>query len=157
MKYLFTFSLFFIIINRGEATSATYISTVGDSTLSLDKEELEWSTFLTLTPQQITRQTGKRLSLKQVWVLKRAQKKLKKQRKNALKGNPSGKKQITAILLAMFLGIIGVHRFYLGYTAYGVLLLLTFGGCFFLALLDLILITTGELQPKYGAYIDDLD
>ena len=62
------------------------------------------------------------------------------------------KNKTTAILLSFFLGVIGVDRFYLGYTGLGVLKLLT-GGCFgILWLVDFIRIITGSLQPKDGSY-----
>jgi len=64
----------------------------------------------------------------------------------------SGKSQVTALLLVIFLGILGVHRFYLGYTWQGVVQLLTFGGLGVWALIDLIRIITGDLQPKNGPY-----
>ena len=38
-------------------------------------------------------------------------------------------KWITCLLLCWFLGVLGVHRFYSGHTALGVLQLLTLGGC----------------------------
>ena len=38
------------------------------------------------------------------------------------------KSKLTAILLWFFLGSLGIHRFYLGYTLIGVIQLLTFGG-----------------------------
>ena len=38
------------------------------------------------------------------------------------------KSKLTAILLCLFLGSLGIHRFYLGYTLIGVIQLLTFGG-----------------------------
>lgn len=63
-----------------------------------------------------------------------------------------GKNQTTAILLSLFLGGIGVDRFYLGYTGLGVLKLLTFGGFGIWALIDLIMIITGSLKPKDGEY-----
>ena len=64
----------------------------------------------------------------------------------------SGKSQLTALLLAIFVGVIGIHRFYLGYTWQGVVQLLTFGGCGIWSLIDLIRIITGDLQPKGGSY-----
>lgn len=64
----------------------------------------------------------------------------------------SGKSQLTALLLAIFVGGIGIHRFYLGYTWQGVVQLLTLGGCGIWALIDLIRIITGDLQPKGGSY-----
>ncbi|MFD1292908.1 TM2 domain-containing protein [Lutibacter holmesii] len=64
----------------------------------------------------------------------------------------SGKSQLTALLLVIFLGWLGVHRFYLGYIWQGVVQLLTLGGFGIWALIDLIRIITGDLQPKNGPY-----
>lgn len=64
----------------------------------------------------------------------------------------SGKDQLIALLLVIFVGGIGIHRFYLGYTWQGVVQLLTGGGCGIWALIDLIRIITGDLQPKDGKY-----
>lgn len=64
----------------------------------------------------------------------------------------SDKSQVTALLLVIFLGLLGVHRFYLGYTWQGVVQLLTLGGFGIWALIDLIRIITGDLQPKNGTY-----
>jgi hypothetical protein len=67
-----------------------------------------------------------------------------------------GKSQLIALIIAFFLGGIGIHRFYLGYTWQGVVQLLTFGGCGIWALIDLIRIITGDLKPKDGEYTDKL-
>ena len=48
--------------------------------------------------------------------------------KGMLRGFGSGKSQITAAILAFFLGSLGVHRFYLGYTWQGIAQLLLTGG-----------------------------
>ena len=63
-----------------------------------------------------------------------------------------GKSQLVAGLLCFFLGVLGVHRFYLGYTWQGVVQLLTLGGFGIWALIDLIRIIIGDLQPKGGTY-----
>ena len=61
------------------------------------------------------------------------------------------KNKTTALLLSIFLGGLGIDRFYLGYTGLGILKLLT-GGCFgILWLIDIILIATGELKPADGS------
>lgn len=61
------------------------------------------------------------------------------------------KSKITARLLSIFLGGLGIDRFYLGYTGLGVLKLFT-GGCFgILSLIDIINIATGRLQPADGS------
>tara|TARA_B110001450_G_scaffold219937_1_gene215151 strand:+ start:624 stop:989 length:366 start_codon:yes stop_codon:yes gene_type:complete len=64
----------------------------------------------------------------------------------------SGKSQIVALLLCIFVGIIGIHRFYLGYTWQGVVQILTFGGFGIWTLIDLIRIIIGDLGPKNGSY-----
>jgi TM2 domain-containing membrane protein YozV len=70
--------------------------------------------------------------------------------------NMSGhKSQLLATLLAFFLGILGIHRFYLGYTLIGLIQLFTFGGFFIWFLIDLVRIIINDLRPIDGRY-DDL-
>jgi TM2 domain-containing membrane protein YozV len=64
----------------------------------------------------------------------------------------SGKSQVVALILSIFLGGLGIDRFYLGYTLLGVLKLITLGGFGIWYIIDLILIITGDLQPKNGSY-----
>lgn len=63
-----------------------------------------------------------------------------------------GKNKTVAIILSLFLGGLGVDRFYLGYTGLGIVKLLTLGGLGVWALIDLIRIITGNLKPKDGNY-----
>lgn len=66
---------------------------------------------------------------------------------------PGGSKnQTLAAVLAFFLGGIGVHRFYLGYTWQGIVQILTLGGLGIWALIDFIRICIGDLEPKDGGY-----
>ncbi|MBK6861869.1 MAG: TM2 domain-containing protein [Saprospiraceae bacterium] len=67
-----------------------------------------------------------------------------------------GKSQLIALLLCIFVGGLGIHRFYLGYTTIGIIQLLTAGGCGIWALIDLIRIITGDLKPKNGDYTETL-
>ncbi|HRF39406.1 MAG TPA: TM2 domain-containing protein, partial [Saprospiraceae bacterium] len=61
------------------------------------------------------------------------------------------KSQLVALILVIFVGVLGIHRFYLGYTVIGIIQLLTAGGCGIWALIDLIRIITGELKPADGS------
>ena len=58
------------------------------------------------------------------------------------------KSKLTAILLCLFLGSLGIHRFYLGYTLIGVIQLLTFGGVLIWVIVDLIRLITGSLKDS---------
>lgn len=62
----------------------------------------------------------------------------------------SDKDFTTAILLAFFLGVFGIDRFYLGHTGLGVIKLLTLGGCGIWALVDLILIAARKVNDSTG-------
>jgi len=64
----------------------------------------------------------------------------------------TNKSQLVALLLCFFFGVFGIHRFYLGYIGIGLIQLFTAGGCGIWALIDLIMILTGDLKPKNGDY-----
>jgi TM2 domain-containing membrane protein YozV len=72
------------------------------------------------------------------------------------KAPAGGKSQLVAAILCFFLGVIGIHRFYLGYTGIGVLMLLTGGVCGILTLIDLIRILIGDLGPNGGSYSETI-
>lgn len=76
--------------------------------------------------------------------------------KNAKESSGPGKSQIIALVLALLVGVIGVHRFYLGYPMEGVLQIITLGGCVIWTLIDIFRIITGDLQPADGEYEETL-
>ena len=61
---------------------------------------------------------------------------------------------IVALILCILVGVLGIHRFYLGHIGIGVLYLLTGGLCGIGVLIDFILLFTGGLKPKNGNYKD---
>lgn len=63
----------------------------------------------------------------------------------------SSKSKQTALLFSIFTGVLGVDRFYLGYTALGIFKLLTAGGLGIWALIDFIRIGVDSLRPADGS------
>jgi len=102
--------------------------------------------FMNLTPKEYKKLTGHRLGIGKSIALKITRFKSKKPFVGGYKS------QLTATLLCFFLGGLGIHRFYLGYTWQGVVQLLTLGGFGIWALIDFIRILTGSLQPKDSDY-----
>ncbi len=62
----------------------------------------------------------------------------------------SDKKFLPALLLAIFLGAFGAHRFYVGKVGTAILQLLTCGGAGIWAIVDIIMIATGSFTDKEG-------
>lgn len=67
----------------------------------------------------------------------------------------SNKEWLVTLLLSLFLGTIGVHRFYVGKIGTGVLQLITLGGCGVWTLIDIIMIVTGNFKDKDGNVIQN--
>jgi len=62
----------------------------------------------------------------------------------------SEKSRLVALLLAWFLGVLGIHRFYVNRVGSGILWLLTLGLFGVGVMVDLILIASGKFTDKEG-------
>jgi len=64
--------------------------------------------------------------------------------------NVSDKSRLVAFILCFFLGTLGVHRFYVGKTGTGILMILTLGGLGLWTFIDLIMIAVGVFTDRDG-------
>jgi hypothetical protein len=72
-------------------------------------------------------------------------------------GLPSEKSRGVALALAALLGPFGAHRFYVGKTGTGVLMLCTLGGAGLWYLYDLILVAGGSFRDAGGRLVSRWD
>ena len=106
--------------------------------------------------KEMEKQLGRKLTFKEKLLLPFVKKQMKKQAKakkkktnKKSKSAGGGKNQIVALVLCIFLGLLGIHRFYLGYTGLGVLYIFTAGIFGIGWLIDIILlIIPNGLTPK---------
>ena len=68
--------------------------------------------------------------------------------------NVSSKSRMVAFLLCLFLGYLGVHRFYTGKIGTGVLMICTAGGLGVWWLIDLIMVACGSFRDIDGKLVE---
>ena len=71
--------------------------------------------------------------------------------------NVSDKSRGIALILVAFLGVLGIHRFYVGKTGTGILYIFTFGLFGIGTLIDLITIVCGTFKDKNGKLLTNWD
>ncbi len=69
--------------------------------------------------------------------------------------NISQKSRLVTVVLAFFLGCLGIHRFYLGKTGTGVLMLLTGGGFGFWWIIDFLVALFGGMTDGKGLVVSN--
>ena len=69
--------------------------------------------------------------------------------------NESPSSRLVALLLCWFLGVLGIHRFYVGKTGTGILWLFTGGLCTIGAIVDFIMIIIGSFTDKDGRVVSN--
>ena len=67
----------------------------------------------------------------------------------------SSRSRLAALLLCFFLGVFGVHRFYVGKIGTGVAMIFTFGGLGIWVLIDFIMIIVGGFTDIDGKFVLD--
>ena len=72
---------------------------------------------------------------------------------NNISSAKSDKSFIILLLLSIFLGSLGIDRFYIGKIGTGILKLITFGGIGIWWLVDLIIIVSGKMKDKGGLVV----
>ena len=60
------------------------------------------------------------------------------------------KSKMTALVLSILVGTLGIDRFYLGYTGLGILKLLTVGGVGIWWIVDIVKIANGSMKTADG-------
>ena len=67
----------------------------------------------------------------------------------------SPRSRLAALLFCIFLGWLGVHRFYVGKVGTGVAMIFTLGGLGIWVLIDFIMIVVGRFTDIDGKYVLD--
>lgn len=160
-KILFSLLLVFAFLANGVAVSSSSSIT----SESKSEEKVRKSETKKALAKKIKKDTKKSkveatLTAKQLKkaekLKKRMEKRIAKAEKRAAKNPKAGqKKWIAAFLLCWFVGVLGIHRFYLGYTWQGVVQLLTLGGLGIWVFIDWIRLLINDLKAADGSELEN--
>ncbi len=67
----------------------------------------------------------------------------------------SDKSRLAAALLCWFVGVLGIHRFYVGKVGTGIAMIVTCGGLGVWALVDLVVILLGSFRDENGRRLEN--
>lgn len=143
-KFIFFFTLISFFAIQVEAAGS--FNDRQDPFATYLQENMNNSDFSNVTIDGIEAEIGRKLTFKERTAVKLLRKDANK------KNNENSKSQLLALLLCIFVGTLGIHRFYLGYIGIGIIQLLTLGGFGIWTLIDLIRLIIGSLKPKHGDY-----
>jgi hypothetical protein len=144
-------SSFVVVLSSAKIDTNVPATTTAATETSVVTEQKEMS--FTELKSVMAELKGEKLNFKEKVALKLFKKKITNSLQSA---SAEGKSQVTALILVLLVGGLGIHRFYLGYTWQGIVQLLTLGGLGIWSLIDLIRIITGSLKPKDGEYAKTL-
>ena len=163
MMKKFTF-LLILLIGGALSMQAMVLSGKKVTATATAADQLDYSTpynlFTSIKNKLEAKQAQEELSTVEQRMLRKVDRRIakwdKKNERLVAKGKKprGGKSWIAAVLICIFFGLLGIHRFYLGYTWQGFFQLFTAGGFVIWALVDLIRLIVRDLRPKNGFYTD---
>ena len=72
---------------------------------------------------------------------------------SAVNAEMSERSRLVAVILCVIVGVLGIHRFYVGKTGTGIVMILTLGGLGIWVLVDLIMLLVGAFRDKQGKLV----
>lgn len=139
MRYFFLLSLLMLLFAPAQAAQGPSFPATSPSAAELLPAD-KWAEMEAMTEKRWQRKLVNKLE-------KLESRQLAKEGKEARSHS-----WIVALLLSIFLGVLGIDRFYLGYPGWGLVKLFSAGLFGIMYVLDIILIATFILRPKRGSY-----
>ena len=161
-RVLFTLLLAFAFLVNGMAASSSSSASTSEENKKQAKKTAKKvkSKIKDVSKAEKKAELTSKMTPKQLKKAEKLQKRLDKriakaEKRAAKKPNGKTKKWVPAFLLCWFLGTLGIHRFYLGYTWQGIVQLLTLGGLGIWVLIDWIRLLINDLKAKDGSELEN--